>query len=133
MKSLVSASLGSGWVKLHPESIDIPENITLLQSKPGLSLDAMKNQMNVGSAWEATNWSGACGELAKMAKPTLVITGTDDNNYMPHANALVIAGKIPGAWLIQIKDAGHAVMDQYPGEISKILQTFLSKTSTPAS
>ena len=47
---------------------------------------------------------------------------------MPHANALVIAGKIPGAWLVQIKDAGHAVMDQYPDEISKILQTFLSIT-----
>ena len=33
-----------------------------------------------------------------------------------------------GAWLIQIKDAGHAVMDQYPEEIGKILQTFLSTT-----
>ncbi|MGA7691655.1 MAG: alpha/beta hydrolase, partial [Nitrososphaeraceae archaeon] len=50
----------------------------------------------------------------------------DDNNYMPHGNALILAGKIPGAWLVQIKDAGHAVMDQYPAEISKILNTFLS-------
>jgi pimeloyl-ACP methyl ester carboxylesterase len=128
MKSLVSASLGSGWIRLHPESVDIPTNITLQQMKPGLSPDAMKNQMNIGFAWEATNWNGACDELAKIAKPTLVITGTDDNNYMPHANALVIAGKIPGAWLVQIKDAGHAVMDQYPDEISKILNTFLSTT-----
>jgi pimeloyl-ACP methyl ester carboxylesterase len=61
---------------------------------------------------------------------TLVITGTDDNFYMPHANALIIAGKIPGAWLVQIKNAGHAVMDQYPNEISKILQTFLSATES---
>ena len=67
-------------------------------------------------------------ELAKIAKPTLVIAGTDDNLYMPHANALIIAGKIPGAWLVQIKDAGHAVMDQYPDKIGKILQTFLSTT-----
>ena len=73
-------------------------------------------------------WSGACDELAKIAKPTLVITGTDDNNYNSHANALVIAGKIPGAWLVQIKDAGHTVMNQYPAEISKILNTFLSTT-----
>ena len=130
MKSLVSASLGSGWVRLHPESVDVPANITLQQMKPSLSPDAMKNQMNVGFAWEATNWNGACDELAKIAKPTLVITGTDDNNYMPHANALVIAGKIPGAWLVQIKDAGHAVMDQYPDEISKILNAFLSTTKS---
>jgi pimeloyl-ACP methyl ester carboxylesterase len=133
MKSLVSASLGSGWIRLHPESLDLPENMTLLQSKPGLTPETMKNQMKVGFAWEATNWNGACDELAKLAKPTLVITGTDDNNYMPHANALVIAGKIPGAWLVQIKDAGHAVMDQYPEEIGKILNTFLSTTSTPPS
>ncbi|MFZ0893324.1 MAG: hypothetical protein WAZ77_02370, partial [Candidatus Nitrosopolaris sp.] len=39
--------------------------------------------------------------------PTLVIAGTDDNFYEPHAKALVIVGKIPGAWLVQIKDAGH--------------------------
>src|SRR5918995_4938254 len=30
IKSLVSASLGSGWIKLHPESLDIPANITSL-------------------------------------------------------------------------------------------------------
>jgi pimeloyl-ACP methyl ester carboxylesterase len=128
MKSLVSASLGSGWVRLHPESLDIPINITFQQVKPNLIPETIKNQMNVGFAWESTTWNGACDELAKIAKPTLVITGTDDNNYMPHANALVIAGKIPGAWLIQIKDAGHAVMDQYPNEISKVVQTFLSAT-----
>src|ERR671919_394932 len=131
MKSLVAASLGSGWIRLHPESLDIPENMSFQQAKPGLTPETMKNQMKVGFAWEATNWNGACDELAKLAKPTLVITGTDDNNYNPHANALVIAGKIPGAWLVQIKDAGHAVMDQYPDEISKILQTFLSITILP--
>ena len=134
MKSLVVASLGSGWIRLHPESVDIPENSTFQQMKPGLSQNAMNNQKNAGFAWEATNWSGACDELAKIAKPTLVITGTDDNNYMPHANALVIAGKIPGAWLIQIKDAGHAVMDQYPDEIGKILKHFFRRQKTiPAS
>lgn len=58
----------------------------------------MKNQMNIGFAWEASNWNGACDELAKLAKPTLVITRTDDNFYMPHANALVIAEKTPGLY-----------------------------------
>ena len=78
-----------------------------------------------------TSYKSECGAgdaEAKLAKPTLVITGTDDNNYMPHGNALILAGKIPGAWLVQIKDAGHAVMNQYPAEIGKILNTFLSTT-----
>ena len=127
IKSLNSASLGSGWIKLHPESLDIPENMTFQQLKPGLTPETMKNQANLG-VWEHTNWSGVCDAEAKLAKPTLVITGTDDNDYMPHGNALILAGKIPGAWLVQIKDAGHAVMNQYPAEIGKILNTFLSTT-----
>ena len=133
MKSLVTASLGEGWIRLHPESLDIPANMTFQQMKPGLPTDTMNNQNNVGHLWTATNWSGVCNQLAKIAKPTLVIAGTDDNLYVPHANALVIAGKIPGAWLVQFKDAGHAVMDQYPEEMGKLVNTFLSTISTPPS
>ncbi len=128
MKAFVTASLGSGWIKLHPESI---ENIpTMQQAKPGLSPEAMNNQMNVGKEWEDNpNWSGACVELAKLDKPTLVITGADDNMYVPHVNSLKIVEKIPGAWLVQIKNAGHAVADQYPEEMGKIMNTFLSTTA----
>ena len=100
--------------------------MTLLQSKPGLTPETMNNQYNVAFDWVAKNWSGACDELAKIAKPTLVITGTDDNYLVPHGNALILASKIPGAWLVQIKNAGHAIMDQYPAEVSEILNTFLS-------
>ena len=128
MKELVSASVGSGWIRLHPEAI---ENIpTLQEAKPGLSPEAMNNQNNVGKHWEDNpNWSGACDALAKLAKPTLVITGTDDNRYQPHVNSLKIVEKIPEAWLVQIKNAGHAVMDQYPEEMGKIMNTFLSTTT----
>jgi pimeloyl-ACP methyl ester carboxylesterase len=131
MKALVSASLGEGWIRLHPESVNIPENITSLQQlKSGLPPEVANNQINVGKHWEDNpNSSGTCDELAKLAKPTLVITGTDDIHYQPHVNSLKMIEKIPGAWLIQIKDAGHAVMDQYPKEIGKILN-FLSTVST---
>jgi pimeloyl-ACP methyl ester carboxylesterase len=126
-RSLVSASLGAGWIRLHPDSVEnIPEGQDLFAS---ISPEAQEGQLNIGLRWDATNWNGACDELARIAKPTLVITGTDDNAYVPHENSLIIAGKIPGAWLIQIENAGHAVMDQYPDEINKILQTFLSTTA----
>ena len=129
MKSLVIASLGAGWVKLHPESVNIPENMTFQQIKPGLPPVILNDQNNVGKHWEDNpNWSGACGELAKIDRPTLIITGTDDNMYQPHINSLKMAEKIPGAWLVQIKNAGHAVVDQYPAELGKILNTFLSTT-----
>ena len=129
MQSLATASLGSGWIRLHPESSVIPENITFQQLKPGLPPEVLNAQNIVGKHWENNpTWSGACDELAKLDKPTLVITGTDDNFYQPHINSLKIAEKIPGAWLVQIKNAGHAVVDQYPAKIGKILNTFLSTT-----
>jgi pimeloyl-ACP methyl ester carboxylesterase len=129
IKELVSASVGSGWIRLHPEVLEnLPTDFQ--QIKSGLSPEAMNKQNNVGKEWEDNpNWSGACDELAKIAKPTLAITGTDDNKYQPHVNSLKIAEKIPGAWLVQIKNAGHAVMDQYPEEIGTILNTFLSTTA----
>jgi esterase/lipase len=51
----------------------------------------------------ATNWNGVCNDLAKIAEPTLVITGTDDNLYVPHENAIVIASKVPGHGLYRSK------------------------------
>ncbi len=78
----------------------------------------------------ATNWSGICDELTKISNPTLIITGTHDNN-VPTANSLIIAEKIPGAWLIQIKDAGHALFVQYPDKVNRVLQTFLLTTAQP--
>jgi pimeloyl-ACP methyl ester carboxylesterase len=129
--ALINASLGAGWIRLHPESL---ENITEGQGFfSSISPEAQEGQNNIGHSWEATNWNGVCDELARIAKPTLVITGTDDNAYVPHENSLVIAGKIPGAWLVQIENAGHAVMDQYPDEIGKILQTFLTTTTSQSS
>jgi hypothetical protein len=50
----------------------------------------------------------------------LLITGTDYSAYVPLTNSLIIAEKIPGVWLVQIKDAGLAVMSQYPDKINNV-------------
>jgi pimeloyl-ACP methyl ester carboxylesterase len=77
------------------------------------------------------NWwtVGICGQLSKITQPTLVIVGTDDV-WLPAANSLMIAEKIPGAWLVQIKNAGHGLLNQYPDKFSKVVTIFLeSETS----
>src|ERR671918_226041 len=65
IKSLVAASVGSGWIKLHPESLDVPTNITSLQQlKPGLPPEIANNQYKVGKHLEDNpTWSGTCDEL----------------------------------------------------------------------
>lgn len=49
------------------------------------------------------------------------MTGTEDVSE-PAANSLIIAQKIPAAWLVQIKEAAHGLMCQYPEKLSTVLQ-----------
>jgi pimeloyl-ACP methyl ester carboxylesterase len=127
VKALMSQGLGSGWLKLHPnflETMPIPEAKDLF---PSITPNNNLKQLKAVADWMATNWNGVCDELRKISIPTLIITGTDDTN-VPTQNSLIIAEKNPGAWLIQIKDAGHQLPGQYPDKINKIIQTFLSTT-----
>jgi len=55
------------------------------------------------------SWKCACDRLSSMNNSTLVIVGTDDI-VRPPANSLMLAQKIPGAWLVQIKGGGHGLM-----------------------
>ena len=49
MQALTVASLGPGWIRLHPESAKVPENIISLQQlKPGLPPEVANAQSNVG-------------------------------------------------------------------------------------
>ncbi|MFZ0510684.1 MAG: alpha/beta hydrolase [Candidatus Nitrosopolaris sp.] len=128
VKMLLSIPMGSAWMKSHPNFLQaVPEAKDLFA---GIPPNTIRQQNDIAQNWTATNWSGICDELTKVSSPTLIITGTHDNN-IPTANSLIIAGKIPGAWLVQIKDAGHALFVQYPDEVNRVLQTFLSTTTNP--
>jgi hypothetical protein len=118
----LSVSYPLSWIKSH-------HNITSPQSKEIVSPDTLKKQFNIVEDWFATNWNGVCSQLSKISVPTLVITGTEDI-AVPAANSLIIAQKVPGSWLVQIKGAGHGLMYQYPDKLSKVLQTFLTTTTT---
>jgi pimeloyl-ACP methyl ester carboxylesterase len=127
VKKLLSMSLGSGWIKLHPNYLEtIPKAEDLFA---GIPANTQVQQIKVVQSWMATNRTGVCDDLSRISKPTLVITGTGDV-VVPSANSLIIAAKIPGTWLVQIKDAGHQLLGQYPDKVNKVLQTFLSTTTT---
>jgi pimeloyl-ACP methyl ester carboxylesterase len=115
-EKLLSVTYPLEWIKSHP-------NFTIPQPKETISPDTLKKQFNIVENWFATNWSGVCSQLSKISIPTLVITGTDDVT-VPAANSLIIAAKIPGSWLVQIKDAGHGLMYQYPDKLSKVCKHF---------
>jgi pimeloyl-ACP methyl ester carboxylesterase len=114
---LLSVTFPQSWIKSHPNNISIP------QSKEIVPADTRKQQFNIVENWFATNWSGVCNQLLKVTIPTLVVTGTEDV-LVPATNSLIIVQKIPGAWLVQIKEAAHGLMYQYPEKLSTVLQTF---------
>jgi pimeloyl-ACP methyl ester carboxylesterase len=76
-------------------------------------------QSQAAGKWEA------CDRLSNITNPTLIVAGTEDITAPP-ANSVMIAERIPGAWLVQIRGGGHVLIFQYPNEFSVILETFLS-------
>jgi pimeloyl-ACP methyl ester carboxylesterase len=72
----------------------------------------------------AGNWQ-ACDRLSNITNPTLIVAGTEDITAPP-ANSVIMAERIPGAWLVQMRGGGHGLIFQYPNEFSEIVETFLS-------
>ena len=130
VKEVVALSYGPTWIKLHPNFLEtIPTNLTSKDLIPsGITPNTWIQQNNAIQNWKSTNWSGVCSQLTKISQPTLVLTGTEDVTVAA-ANSLIIAERIPGAWLVQMKNAAHQIPSQYPDEVSEILNTFLSTTS----
>ena len=71
------------------------------------------------------NWDG-CGDLGRIAAPTLVITGAEDR-LIPAANSRVLAEGIPGAQLRLLPDAAHFFWIEKPRETAEALIDFFSR------
>jgi pimeloyl-ACP methyl ester carboxylesterase len=119
---ILSIVFPQSWIQSHPNNLALPK------SQEIVPLNTSEQQDVVVKKWFATNWSGVCDQLAKVTIPTLIVQGTEDV-LVPPGNALIIAQKIPGAWLVQFKEAGHGLLYQYPEKLSTVLQTFLTTTS----
>lgn len=80
----------------------------------------------VGKQWEAIMaWPGSYDRLPQIESQTLLLTGTEDINT-PTQNSLVMVQVIPGAWLVQFKGGGHALMYQYPEDFANVILDFLA-------
>jgi pimeloyl-ACP methyl ester carboxylesterase len=124
VETFLSVTFPLEWIKSHPNYLEtIPKSAEIVPSA------TLVKQFNAVENWLDTKWSGVCSQLSNISKPTLIITGTEDI-AVPAANSIILAQKIPGAWLVQIKDAGHELMYQYPEQFNIVLQTFLSTTTT---
>ena len=117
-QKLISLSFPTDWFKANPDYLNyfpIP--------KESVSPEIMRKQSEA-----IANWSGTCNAISNITHPTLIIVGTEDA-FIPAPNSLMLVEKIPGSWLVQIRDAGHGLMYQFPDEFNRVLMTFLENNS----
>jgi pimeloyl-ACP methyl ester carboxylesterase len=111
------------WIRMNPNYLE-----TIPKTTEIVLFTTLVKQFNVVEDWLSRNWTGICDQLQHISIPTLIITGAEDV-AVPAANSLILVQKIPSAWLVQIKGAGHGLMYQYPEEFNEIVKTFLSTAS----
>ena len=120
--AFLSVTFPQEWIRTYSNYIEtIPRSTEIIPST------TLVKQFNAVEDWMSKNWTGVCNQLQNITMPTLIITGTEDV-AVPAANSLILMEKIPGAWLVQVKGAGHGLMYQYPEQFSKIIKTFLENT-----
>lgn len=128
-KDLQSMQTGTANATLFLHSLFpdnwIRENSDQINRTFALPQVSQENLLKYGEA--LGKWKGSCNSISNIDKPVLVMTGSEDITSPP-INSFKIAEKIPGAWLIQIQDGGHGVMQQYPETVDEIIETFLSIT-----
>ncbi len=86
---------------------------------------ASKPEGVIGALLGMAERPDSTGLLARLAVPTLVITGADDR-LIPPAESEQLAKQIPGAQLRVIPHAGHLVAFEQPEEFNRALQEWLS-------
>ncbi len=64
------------------------------------------------------------GQLERIALPALVITG-DDDTWVPTAQSVRLAGKLPGAELAVIPNCGHVSHEECPEEFMQVVAPFV--------
>ena len=113
-RQILSLFFPQSWLQKNPDYINY---FPLL--KGTVSLETTQKQ-----AEAIIKWNGFYDSPSEIIQPTLVLVGTEDVITTPKASLLLVE-KIPLAWLVQIKDAGHGWMYQYPERFSKVILTFL--------
>lgn len=113
-KRLLGILLPEKWLKDNPD----PDKY-LPKSTETPSMAIIDRQTKA-----LTTWEGCYSRLPDITQPVLLITGTEDV-VTPPENSLILANRIPSAWLVQIKGGGHAVMYQCPRKFSKVILSFL--------
>jgi len=105
------------WIAANPKALEAAK-----QRYQALDCAAFHELLLSFSALNVT------GRLKHIAAPTLVMVGENDL-LKPRKYAEIIAHEIPGAELVVVPHAGHAVCWEQPGIFNTLLLGFVAKNS----
>lgn len=87
-----------------------------------ISVELVNRQASAMDAWHR---NGVASQVREIRMPVLIATGTKDI-VIPASNSLKLVNAIPGAWLAQFPQGGHAFMAQYPRPLADLINSFLA-------
>jgi pimeloyl-ACP methyl ester carboxylesterase len=76
-----------------------------------------------------THWKTPLDKLPLVTNPVMIVVGTSDT-VVGVEGSKMLSSAIPGAWLIQFKNATHHLIFEAPAEFAKIVLTFLDINET---
>jgi pimeloyl-ACP methyl ester carboxylesterase len=115
--SAMRAIAAPGFADAHPEVLN-----DIVQT----AMQAPTPQFVFVRQMSAIMGSDRYADLPAIDAPTLVIHG-DADPLVPHANAGILAERIPGAQLVTLRGCGHLAMWEQPAELARVLFEFLGR------
>lgn len=76
-----------------------------------------------------THWKTPMDRIAAVTNQVMFVVGTADTVVFPESSK-ELAAAVPGAWLVQFKNATHGLMYETPAGFSRIVLTFLDTDET---
>jgi pimeloyl-ACP methyl ester carboxylesterase len=70
------------------------------------------------------HWKSPLEKLSHITNQVLLVVGTSDE-VVGVESSKTLATTIPGAWLVQFKNASHLLVDEAPIELAKVILAFL--------
>ncbi|WP_320006779.1 alpha/beta hydrolase [Maridesulfovibrio sp.] len=114
IQELLSHFFPKGWVEKNPDAL------AKLPRQAGPADPAVIR----AQADAMIEWEGCCSRLSYLEKPTLIISGLEDD-ILPEQLSVQISEQVGGSWLVRYKNATHWLMYQDPEGLGSTVNNFL--------
>ena len=108
---------------LGDTTLTAPERAPILESVKALLLSRTPEYAD--AAWQIAHRKSVLEEIGAIARPTLIVAGTEDHTYPPHKSERM-AALIPGSKLIRMEKTGHVHAVENPSAVNAALREHLA-------